>query len=246
MPTAGKVAFIMGLFVTSCTTQASEFTLSYHEASGGGTANLFDGGPAVGDSDVTVAPNDSDMGFFAIDSTRPGSLGASAAAIGRSQIFDLLDQDGIRVRVALDTSYRPSLFGGGDNPGGMAEGSLSSVIEFVMPADELIWGYQLRIRDTIDFEGSTSVLFENLTQSQTVLETTTEIFPPVETMLIANTGDLMRITTSMSGGGSTGPASTRQYSPTLSMTFIIPEPGTLLLLAFASIPLARRPHRNRR
>ena len=44
------------------------------------------------------------------------------------------------IDVRMTAGYFPSLFGG-DNPGGMAEASLSSVIEFIMPdaaADELM------------------------------------------------------------------------------------------------------------
>ena len=232
----GKVVIAMVVAVTVGVARAGEITISFHEAGGSGSANLFDGGPPRSDSGSLSGATASGFLFAAIDRTRPGSLGASAGALGSSQIFDLLDEDGIRVYVSLDTSYRPSLFGGGDNPGGMAEGSVSSVIEFIMPTEELLWAYQLRIRDSeFFFEGSTSVLFENVTQSRTLLELTTQVFPSVKTTLFGNIGDVMRITTLMSGSGSAPPGSSKEYNPTLSMTFIIPEPATLLLLALGAV-----------
>ncbi len=137
---------------------------SWHEFSGEGWADVFDGGLPGGDSDGGMGsggPGSQGFGFGAYDRTQPGSLGASASSVGRSQIFPF-EGGGMRVRVALSVSYIPSLSPGGDNPGGAAEGELSSIIEFVMPVDELLWAYQLRIRDTIEFEGSTRDLFENV------------------------------------------------------------------------------------
>lgn len=217
---------------------AGPITFSWHEFSGSGWANVFDGGPPFFDGGSGSGPDTDFWGFLAIDLTQPGSLGASAKAKGESRITDL--DDGMSIRVELDTEYGPSFFPGGDNPGGAAEGELFSVIEFVMPLDEIFWAYQLRIDDTIDFDGSTHILFENVTQAETILETTTEIFPPIQTTLTANKGDLLRVTSTMSGGGSTGPASVREYEAFLGMVFLIPEPSALTLLLFALPVLSRR------
>ncbi len=138
-------------------------SLSFHEASGSGTANVFDGGPPASHSDSTFDPSDRDMLFGAVDRTRPGSLGAAATASGASTAVS--HDDSMTVRVDFVAQYGGSLFPGGDNPGGMAEGEVASVIEFIMPVDELDWLYELRIDDTIAFEGSTSVVFENVTQT---------------------------------------------------------------------------------
>ena len=182
MRTAGTVSIVLVSVVIGRVARAGEITFSYHEAGGSGSANLFDGGPPISHAGSLPGGTLGGFLFSAVDATRPGSLGAFANASGRSEIG--LFEDRMGVRVSLDTSYRPSLFGGGDNPGGMAEGSLSSVIEFVMPADELSWAYALSIDDTILFDGSTSVLFENVTTSQTLLALTSDT-AGVQTVLSA-------------------------------------------------------------
>ncbi len=213
---------------------------SFHEASGSGWANLFDGGPVVTDEDATTGPDDALMIFTAIDSTQPGSFGAGVTGAGVSWIVPLFEEDGMHLSVGLDAWYSPSLFPGGDNPGGAAEAEIHSIIEFIMPADELLWDYQLQIRDTIDFDGTTSVVFENVTQSQVVLELTSEVFLPIETTLTGQTGDLMRLTTTMSGAGSTGPPGGGGYESTLRMGFAVPEPGTFFLVLVGLFLLALR------
>ncbi len=229
--------------------KAGEFTFSWHEFSGSGCANVFDGGPPVCDSESLSGPDYAAMGFSAVDMTEPGTLGASARAYGESRIGPY-DEDGMRIMVELDTEYAPSFFPGGDNPGGAAEGELLSIIEFVMPVDELLWSYGFDIDDTISFEGATTIVFENVTQSEILLalsdEDTGAFFDGI---LSGNTGDLMRITSQMSGGGSTGPGSVREYEAVLGMIFTIPEPATLCLLGLMVLAAPRRraripaPHR---
>ncbi len=200
-----------------------------HEASGSGTANVFDGGPLVFDSDSTFGTTDSRMSFIAVDQTFPGSMGADAMGAGRSHILPS-PEDTFRFRVDLIAGYFPSVFPGGDNPGGLAEAELSSVIDFVMPADEVQWNYQLLIDQTGAFEGFTHVILENVSQSQTLLELTSEVFA-VKTTLTADMGDLVRITSIMSGSGSKGPGSSKEYEVDLEMIFVVPEPGALMLMA---------------
>ncbi len=215
--------------------RAGEFTFSLHEASGSGWANLFDGGPPISAQGSTFSPTDPSMSFTAADSTQPGSLGALALAHGGSFISQLSQEDGIHVQVELDTLYLPSLFPGGDNPGGAAKGELFSIIEFIMPLDELYWSYQLLIdEDAPFFEGTTSVVFENVTQSQTLLTLSEEVLFE-EGFLSANPGDVMRITSEMSGSGSMGPGSFKKYRSTLNMFFVVPEPTTMLWLALGAL-----------
>ncbi len=107
-----------------------------HEASGNGRSNVFDGGPPVFDEGVTIGPRDAGMSFGATDSTGQGSFSARARAEGGSHIITTAD-DSFRFDVRFLVGYFPSAFPGGDNPGGEAEGQISSVIEFVMPADEI-------------------------------------------------------------------------------------------------------------
>ncbi len=219
---------LAGLLCGQALAEGTWFT--YHEFTGQGWANVFDDGPVVSDAESGSGGPEADRFFFsALDLTRPGSLGASASAFGSSWIGPWKD-NGIRLIVDFHAEYIPSLSPGGDNPGGAAEGALFSVIEFVMPVDELIWGYQLRIRDTIEFDGETRVLFENVTQNETVFDLTTEVFPPIETTLTGNSGDLMRFTSTMSGAGNSPGGSIRQYDSFFSSTFILPEPETLLLM----------------
>ncbi len=224
-------------FVGSGFVRGETITFSSHEASGSGTANVFDGGPPAFGSGTTFDAADPEMHFGALDWTQPGSLGASAGASGTSRIV-ANDDDRMLVLVDFVANYRGSLSPGGDNPGGMAEGELSSVIEFIMPVDELDWTYGFSTEATIEFEGTASVVFENVTQAETLL-TLTENTPFFETTLSATTGDLMRITTMMSGGGNT-PGGGRKYDAGFAMTFTIPEPGTLAVLALGSLLALRR------
>ncbi len=118
-----------------------------HQASGAGTANVFDGGPPVFDEGQTSDPTDPSMSFLALDRTRPGSLAASASASGDSFTIFAPD-DGFMFRVEFRATYHPSSFPGGDNPGGEGEGELLSVFEFLMPADEIGLSYRLLIDET--------------------------------------------------------------------------------------------------
>jgi len=240
------VTFGLVLVFGAAAARANEFTFSWHEASGSGSANVFDGGPVVSDSTNSGGPNSPGIGFSAVDDTGPGSSNAIASVLGRSQIFDVPSEEfgaeGIKVLVDFRAAYFPSLFPSGDRPGGMAEASLSSVIEFEMPADEIVWAYQLLIRDTSLFSGSTSVVVENVTQSETLLTLTEQMFA-IKSTLSGNTGDLIRITSQMSGSGSApaGITSSRSYTSNLGMVFLVPEPSTLALLLFGALLTRKRP-----
>ncbi len=109
-----------------------------------------------------------------------------------------------------------------------------------MPVDELEWMGVLSIHEpSPGFTGSTSIVVENVSQSLTLAELTGD--SGFETTLSGQTGDLIRITTDMSGGGS-APADVwlvRGYNPRMGMHFTIPEPGAGLLLVSA-LPVLRR------
>ncbi len=209
-----------------------------NSAVGEGLAQVFDGGPAVMDSvdrHGTVAPT---LAFRATDATRPSSLGALASANGESFVGDFGRI--LRVMVDFSASYASSLSPGGDRPGGRAEGMLTSVVEFVMPVDELDWFYGLGITEDVGFEGASSVVVENMTQTRTLLTLTSEMGN--ETILEGHAGDLIRITSQMSGRGDApgGFGILQNYSARLDMIFTIPEPSTALLLLGGLLVLQSR------
>jgi PEP-CTERM motif len=228
---------------------AGEIPVLLHEAQGGGWANVFDGGPLRFDTESTSGPDDTLMLFGAVDRTRLGNLGAVFDTFGRSWITNDDEDTGLNVRVWFAAEYVPSFFPGGDRPGGAGAGLLRSVIEFVMPTEELEWVYWLDLTEDSGFEGSTEVVFENVTQSRTILTLTGEVLPAVETVLRGEVGDVIRITSMMSGGG-TVPAdvtSAGVYGGELSAYFaVIPEPGTTSLLGVGALFLVRRRSRGAR
>ena len=232
----------VALLVAVVPSPGADFTIVRHTISGEFMANVFDGGPPVTLSGSIDNPLSNFMAS-ATDLTRPSSFGAAAIAAGESRVYAEGQQ--MNVRVDFEAAYYPSLFPEGDRPGGRAEGNLSSIIEFLMPADEIEWAYGLRIRYTTGFSGSTSVVIENVTQSQPLLSLSSEV-TWVETSLSGNMGDLIRITSSMSGSGLTpsGIMSGGQYDPTLDMIFLIPEPSTLALLGVGSLVVLRGPRRS--
>ncbi len=212
-----------------------------HAASGSGSANVYDGGPTeVGDG-TARGPNNTIMVFGASDSTMLGSFGARASASGRSRILSENNRS-LRFRVNFNVGYNPSLQSGGDNPGGEAEGELLSVIEFRMPANQISWSYQLNFQNTfpLPFAGTAEILVENVTQSAVVLELDSEIVPGILTDLQGNSGDMIRVTSMMSGSGSMGPGSPRNYGVILDMIFSVPEPGTFLILLPSLFLCARK------
>lgn len=183
-----------------------------HEAEGAGTANVFDGGPPVTIEGPLTNPNVGTFVFGATDRTCAGSLCARASASGELIISTRGDE--LIIDVELGAEYRPSLFGG-DNPGGTAEAFLSSVIEFVMPANKIDWFYQLLIDEDDPFEGSTRIVVENVSRSTTLLTLTTQVFS-TRGMPLGGMGDVVRITSTMAGMGEIGPGSEREYDSDLT------------------------------
>jgi len=212
-------------------TQAGDFTYSRHIASGWGTANVFDGGPPDTDSDAITLGLE--MSFAADDATRSGSRGAVTQAFGFSRITPGSDQ--IRFQVTFRATYDPSLFEDGDRPGGTSEGKLSSLIEFRMPQDWVAAGYFFNIDQTSGYTGSSSLLVENVTQSEILLALTSVTFP-THTVFVGHEDDLIRISTEIQGAGS-APANSyasRQYGTRMELVVGIPEPSTLGLLGLGT------------
>lgn len=216
---------------SACTARAGELWTWTMEGAGQGTANVFDGGPVVTSMGHTTGPHDSLLMFAATDRTRVGSQGATYSTGGESDVR--INGDALTVVVKFDTTYIGGFTSQDDHTGGEGEGSLWSVIELVLPADDLTWGVQLQITDTPFFSGSSYVKFENVTQGNTLLELDS---PFLNTRtLFGSTGDVVRISSQISGQGFF-PATVligalRSYEGFLTTWFVVPEPSTLALLA---------------
>jgi len=245
MTEARSLALIIGLALGARSLRGETIWDWTHEASVTGSANVFDGGPVVFESATTEGPDDSDLLGGAGDYTRPGSQGASYATGGASIIVP--SDVRLVLSVNFSSSYASSLFAGGDRSGGAGEGTLSSVIEFVMPTEELIWDWGYGSEQDIGFEGHATVTLENVTQNKTLLSIAGEGRYGDITTLIGRPGDVIRLTSEMAGGGSV-PANlvaVRGYDASFTMRFTVPEPATLSLLILGVIPFTR-PERLRR
>jgi hypothetical protein len=234
---------LCALFAFAPAVEAGSIWQWTHQAFGGGTSNVFDGGPPDVAFWETTGLDDPSMTFLASDSTRPSSLGAGARASGQSRVGG--NDDVFGVTIDFFVGYSPSGFVGGDNPGGEAEGSLSSVIEFVVPIDDMRWAYRLNIDldPTGAFIGSTNTMLENLTRStvfQIPNEDTIGGFLDFDFGAVA--GDLIRLTSETSGSGSMGPGTGRSYDTDFRLSVSVPEPGMLSLL-LVSVALTRRGRR---
>jgi hypothetical protein len=220
---------------------SAQFTVANHTAGGSGSAQLDDGGLPVTDADNTIGPGDLLMSFSATDETGTGPSAASASGGGSSQIY--IFGEFMSIFVELDALYAPSSEPDGDRPGGSAEARLSSVIEFYTPAHAIDWSYFLDIDATPGFSGSANVVVENVTRAQTLLVMNAQV-SPTSTLLSTAPGDLIRISTELSGSGSALPdvTSLETYSPTMRMDFlIVPEPATFVVLAVGALVGLRRP-----
>jgi hypothetical protein len=216
-----------------------ESVLTHHAGSGGGSAQLYDGGEVDTASFFDPGSLNPHLGFSAVDiSSQPGVFSAAMGSSGDSKIHFFEDE--IFVTVNLTVSYGPSSQGGGDNPGGMGEGQLSSVIEFMNPVDSPAWTYILDIDDSPGFDGSSSILIENVTQNTTLVSLADVTFG-METTLAADAGDIIRITSEMEGAGDTGgPSGFRRYEADFQSLLLIPEPSTGFLLLTGLFAFRRR------
>jgi hypothetical protein len=222
--------------------EADGLTFSLHEASGSASANVFDGGPPTTQTGSSSGPF---FTFGVSDITTPGSLGAGTSASVRSTISEG-DGSFLGVQVELLAGYFPSFLPGGDNPGGTAEAELTSVIEFVLPAAEVEWTYRLRINNDQPnpFLGSTSVVVENVTRSETLIALTKET-DQIVTTLYGNFGDVIRISSTMEANGSMGPGSRKIYNADFLTQFIVPEAtsGTFVMALLAICSRRKRARR---
>ena len=136
----------------------------------------------------------------------------------------------------FSTGYTATSYLGSDRPGGEGDGWIRSVVEVVMPTDEVEWSVALLIEQTSGFSGSTRIRLENVTDGITLFETNERVD---SSFLLSDVrGDLMRVTFESEGRGSApeGLPTMGFYRVIASSVFIIPEPTTVVLLAI-SIPV---------
>ena len=238
---SGLVVLAAVLTIGASSARAGTVGQGTHEAEGEGWANVFDGGPPVFARGTAFGPDEPSMTFAAYDDTRPGILGASFGTAGRSMLGAL--EHSFSFDVVFSTGYDVDFRPDADRPGGEGEGWLRSVVEFVMPVDELEWLANVDIWDTSFFEGSTLIVAENVTTSTVVAEITEE--PGFLTTLRAHAGDVIRITTQMFGGGAVpeGTFGYWRYRTYLAMSFRIPEPASAVFVVVGTLLLGRPPGR---
>lgn len=210
-----------------------------HDAHFEGTANVYDGGPPVHVVAHTDGPNDPRVNRSANDSTwPPGSLSATALAAGGSRIFE--DGDDLILDIDITVGYSPSYFQGGANPGGEAEGALNSMIDVTIPESGAELSVSALIFDEEHpelFSGDARMTVENLTRGSIIFEWN-ESDPSESINLYDAVGDVIRITTDLSGEGGMGPGSGRHYRARLLAIFRVPEPSSSVLLIVGTLLLS--------
>ncbi len=212
--------------------QAGSIWQLTHEAEGEGWANVFDGGPVEYDSAVRLT--DQRISFVAVDRTRSSSLGAGYSTSGVSVVVP--GEELLEVRFDFNTGYGASSSVQADRPGGEGHGWTASVVEFVMPVEELAWRLFFSVEESPRFDGSMRYLVENVTQGLTVLEVTEGEFLEERT-LSGDAGDLIRMSFEASGAGrvEAGVATYAAYDVRVRNEFTIPEPTSLSLLMLGTI-----------
>ncbi len=168
-----------------------------HQASGWGEARVFDNGPVVTDSDATTGPNDDFMQFVPVDRVGSGVNSASYRSTGSSRVT--VGEQGLGLSLRFLSSYSATGPPGGPRPGGRGEGKLSSTFEFVMPAEAPLINLFMFIVEDSGYEGDTLVTIDNVTQFERLY--TLSAFTRISEILSQPQGDLIRVTTEISGGG---------------------------------------------
>ena len=232
------IVLITGLTIDGPFAQAETIWQWTHQAEGEGWANVFDGGPVEFDSDSTLGVADGAIRFSASDLTRPGVLGASYLTGGESNVG--ANDERLAMTLRLFTHYSATSRLGSDRPGGEGNARISSIVEFVMPADEVEWLVRLEMDQTKGFSGSAHLLLEDLTDGEMLFE----IYESVEESFILSgfLGERMRMTFEVQAQGSAPPGipALLFYEVDASSSFIVPEPAGGMLAALGAIVALRR------
>ncbi len=121
---------------------------------------------------------------------------------------------------------------------------MTSVVEFVMPVDTLRWGVVFNIVKQPRYSGSGSLLVENITRSETLLDESSSetMFFLLETTIDGRAGDLIRVSIAASASGAVAPGvvSSGGFDMGVRQLFIVPEPASLSLLGLGAFFVFKR------
>ncbi len=239
------VPAIVALLSGGASAEGELFEVIRHEVDGGGTVQLFDGGPPVSEFISGNFPDEGILGFGVSDLTGIGAENSSIGASGLSTVGELSNPDpALRIITDLSVSYLGS---GPDRPGGTGQAEWTSIIEFIMPVEQAEWGLNFTQGVDPGFTQNSMVTVENVTANQTLLSVT-EPFGIIDEFLVAEIGDVIRVTSVFSASGTAAPNVSGLFNSgaTLGMELVIPEPATIGLVALgASLCLLTRKRRGR-
>ncbi len=120
-------------------------------------------------------------------------------------------------------------------PGGTTSGTMTSIVEFVMPVDHMAWDFNLSLTEASGFTQSSSVTVENVTTGEILVSTSDDI--GFATALRGDVGDVIRVTGAFEVDGLAQPdVSGFSASGAIFRTnFTIPEPSALGTLLFGTM-----------
>ncbi|NOT01798.1 MAG: hypothetical protein HOP29_14350 [Phycisphaerales bacterium] len=229
---------------------APVFNVTRHDVLATGAIQLFDGSPPLFASITNSDPHDSHVyaGAEIEPETYEGSLTTFAGGVSRFDEYRNVPgyfhrRDVLRLQVAVAAVYWPSR-PVSSSPGGMAEATVASVIEFSSPSGEVFWSYYFLVNKSPAFNGSYHAVLENVTRGEVVRDFDRPGMPGIPIALVASEGDLLRLTTSMAGDGVAGTRSREQFVSNLSLSFYVPEPTTFALVGLGMLMIVRPARRD--
>jgi len=164
VPRASSPLMVCTFIVTLACTDLSRAQVPFlrHNASGAGSAVvLVDGAEPSVSFDSTVDYSDPQMAYWASYAAPDGST----ASVGASSVVTLLGT-GLTASTNLTAAYSPS---GQQPPGASVYAYLISLVEFTMPAPEIVLRYAFEIRQTSAFVTTATVIIVDATDSRVLL-----------------------------------------------------------------------------